>query len=96
MFRTVSVPLSSARLDLGSQSVHYHCVEFGFDLVDTDLVDHFLGKAVRKQILCQIGRQSAGQQIEQFFVLELADRRTVRTLDVVIKYLELRYGIDTR
>jgi len=63
---------------------------------DRDAVQDFGAEGISQQVACRDIRQPAALQVEHFFGIELADRRTVRAFDVVSKDLELRLGIDAR
>src|SRR5712692_6596458 len=86
----------SANLQIRSQPVQNRRVQLSLDRWDLDLLDHFLGKAVSQNVARELRPDAAAFEIKELVFLELADRRTMRTLHIIGENFELGLGIHLR
>ncbi len=78
------------------QSIQHRLIQRAPNRCDSNLLDHFLGKAVSKHVLRQGGIDAAAFEIEHLFFVDLANRSAVRALHIIGENFELRLGIDLR
>src|SRR5262245_4291541 len=68
------------RLESRVQMRQHRVVQLRSNRIDLDLADYFFGKTVSQEAACKLGIHAARLQVEQFFLIDLTHRRTVRAL----------------
>src|SRR5262249_45848349 len=69
-------------------------LQLGTERIDRDTADDVVGKGVSQQLPGLLLADAARLQIEDLFLIELANARSVRALDIIGVNLQLRLGVD--